>query len=195
MALDIEPATTRLAVLVRRVPDGMLGDMTPCDRSVGELLDHIQSFAAAFRAAADKDEDATTAGPPPTPDVSRLGDDWRDRIEQLLRRLANSWKQPLAWEGTTRVGGLDMPGEAAGIVALDEVILHSWDLAVATGQEYEPPADLVGRLMPFLQHMAEPAMTGAREGLFGPVVPVDRTASQFDQVLGLAGRRPGWRPT
>lgn len=192
--LDMEPATTRLADIVRRVPDGALGGVTPCDCSVGELLDHIQSFAAAFRAAAEKDQDAATAGPPPRPDRARLGEDWRDRIEQLLRRLAASWREPAAWEGTTRVGGLEMPGEAAGIVALDEVILHGWDLAVATGQVYEPPADLVDRLMPFLQHMADPAMTAAREGLFGPVVPVDETASPFDQVLGLAGRRPGWRP-
>ena len=88
-----------------------------------------------------------------------------------------------------------MPAEAAGVVALDEVVLHSWDLAVATGQRYEPPPSLVDRLMPFLEHVAEPGMTAARDGLFGPVVPVDEDASPFDRVLGLAGRRPGWRPT
>ena len=195
MVLDIEPATTRLGELVRGVPDGMLGAATPCDCSVGELLDHIQSFATAFRAAAEKARDPSTANPAPRPDAGRLGSDWSRRIPELLSRLAEAWGEQSAWEGTTRIGGLEMPGEAAGIVALDEVVLHSWDLAVATGQTYEPPPELIDPLMPFLEHMAEPAMTAARDGLFGPVVPVDEDAPPLDRVLGLAGRRPGWRPT
>jgi hypothetical protein len=30
--------------------------------------------------------------------------------------------------------------------------------------------------------------------LFGPVVPVPAERPLFDQVIGLAGRDPGWRP-
>lgn len=132
-------------------------------------------------------------GHAPKPDASRLGTDWRNRIPALLSGLSAAWNEHSAWEGNTKVGGLEMPGEAAGIVALDEVILHSWDLAVASGQRYEPPADLTERLVPFLEHMAEPAMNPAREGLFGPVVPIDDRAPLFERVLALAGRRPDWR--
>ena len=193
--INIEPATTRLADLVRGVPDAQLGVLSPCDCTVGELLDHIQSLAFAFRAAAEKAEEGPATGPAPKPDAGRLGTDWRDRIPGLLSELAMAWDEPSAWRGDTRVGGLDMPGEAAGIVALDEVILHSWDLAVASGQRYDPPADLVECLVPFLEHMAEPGMKAAREGLFGPVVHVAPEAPRFDRVLGLAGRQPGWRPS
>ena len=30
-----------------------------------------------------------------------------------------------------------MPGDEAALVALDEVTVHAWDLAVATGQHYD----------------------------------------------------------
>jgi hypothetical protein len=36
----------------------------------------------------------------------------------------------------TEVGGNTLPGEVTGVVALDEVVLHGWDLARATGQDY-----------------------------------------------------------
>lgn len=191
--LNLEPATSRMAELVRAVTDGQLGTVTPCDCTVGELLDHIQNLAAAFTAAATTTDDPALAGPAPTPDASRLGTDWRKRIPALLFGLSAAWSEHSVWEGNTKVGGLEMPAEAAGIVALDEVILHSWDLAVASGQCYKPPADLTERLVPFLEHMAEPAMKPAREGLFGPVVPIDDRAPLFERVLALAGRRPDWR--
>ena len=36
----------------------------------------------------------------------------------------------------SRAGGVDFPGEVAGMVALTEVVVHGWDLARATGQPY-----------------------------------------------------------
>jgi uncharacterized protein (TIGR03086 family) len=192
--VSLEPATKRMGDLVRGVPDDRLSARTPCDCSLGELLDHVQTLARAFANAAGKVNDETTSGPPPKPDAVRLGDDWRERIPQLLDGLASAWDEPAAWEGMTKVGGLDMPGEVAGVVALDEVVLHSWDVAVASGQRYDPPADLLPLLVPFLEHVAEPGMKDAREGLFGPVVATPDGAPLFDRILGLAGRDPNWTP-
>ena len=78
------------------------------------------------------------------------------------------------------------------LVALDEVLIHSWDLARSTGQPFETDDHLLDALMGFLTHMAEPGMEPAREGLFGPVVPVPPGAPRLDQVLGLTGRDPNW---
>ena len=87
-----------------------------------------------------------------------------------------------------------MPGEAVGIVALDEVVLHAWDLARATDQSYDPDARVLDPLMGFLTHMAEGGTGIARDGIFGPVVAVADDAPQFDRVLGLSGRDPTWTP-
>jgi uncharacterized protein (TIGR03086 family) len=147
----------------------------------------------AFTAAAEKDASGPTGAPPP-PDASNLRSDWRTAIPSALDRLAEAWKQPDAWDGMTKVGGMEMPGEAAGIVALDEVVLHGWDLARATDQPFRADPALLDALSGFLAHMAEPGMEPAREGLFGPVVAVPADAPALDRALGLAGRDPEWTP-
>jgi uncharacterized protein (TIGR03086 family) len=87
-----------------------------------------------------------------------------------------------------------MPGEAVGIVALDEVVLHGWDLARATSQPFDAGTRELEALLGFLTHVAEPGMEAGREGLFGPVVPVPADAPLLDRILGLAGRDPAWSP-
>jgi hypothetical protein len=47
----------------------------------------------------------------------------------------------------------------------------------------------------FVAPFAQPGMEDARQGLFGPVVPVPEDAPYFDQVLGLTGRDPQWSPS
>src|SRR3954471_250528 len=116
--LDIAPATKRVGELVRAVPDDGLDGRTPIGGTVGELLDHVQSFSRAFANAAAKVKDETNSGPAPAPDAARLGDDWRDRVPQLLDSLAAAWDDPAAWDGMTHVGGQDFPGEVAGVIAL-----------------------------------------------------------------------------
>ncbi len=37
----------------------------------------------------------------------------------------------------TSAGPIEMPGEIAGLVALDELVVHGWDLARATDQPYD----------------------------------------------------------
>ena len=63
-----------------------------------------------------------------------------------------------------------MPAEVVGLVALDELVVHGWDIAVATGQPYEPPAHEIEAAMAFVTSFDAP-----RDGrLFGPIVPIPR---------------------
>jgi hypothetical protein len=57
-------------------------------------------------------------------DASRLAPDWRDRIPRDLDALAASWQDAEAWSGMTTVGGVTLPGEVCGVVALDELVVH-----------------------------------------------------------------------
>jgi uncharacterized protein (TIGR03086 family) len=192
--LDLAPAAKRMAALVGGVSDNQLGGVTPCPAyTLGDLLDHVGGLSVAFTAAARKATGEAT-GPPPRPDASHLGDDWRTRIPRALTDLAGAWREPDAWQGTTTAGGLEMPGEVAGLVALDEVVIHGWDVAKATGQPYGCDPPTLEATHGFVRQFAEPGQEAAREGLFGPVVEVPDSAPLLDRVIGLTGRDPAWSP-
>lgn len=176
-----------MASLVAAVPQDGLSLATPCARyTVGDLLDHVGGAAVAFRAAAVKEP----LGRAPSGDGTRLGPDWQERIPRHLLALAEAWRTPDAWTGMTAVGGVDLPGEVAGIVALDELLIHGWDLAKATGMPagYDGPG--LEEVLATVQHFREDGI----EGLFGPEVPIPADAPILDRILGVAGRDPGWQP-
>ena len=70
------------------------------------------------------------------------------------KELAAAWRDPAAWEGMTRAGGVDFPAEVGGFVALTEVVIHGWDVASATGQPYDVDADSADAVLP---HVSETA--------------------------------------
>ena len=194
MSVDLTPAARRLADLVGQVPDGMLDAPTPCpDYTVGDLIDHVGGAALAFTGAASKDMGEVT-GTAPSGDASRLGDDWRTRVPRDLVGLAEAWRDPTAWTGMTRAGGVELPGEIAGLVALDEVVMHGWDIARAIGRDYECDLPSLETVHGFVAQFSGPGQEAAREGLFGPVVEVPADAPLLDRVVGLAGRDPDWSP-
>jgi uncharacterized protein (TIGR03086 family) len=186
---DLEPAARRLAELLDRVPDSALDAPTPCaDMPVAGLLDHLVVLTDAFRAAAAKEP-----YPAPAPaSAEHLDPQWRSLLPTRLDALVAAWRNPAAGEGTASAGGVEMPAPEMAVVALDELVLHGWDLARATGQHYEPdPAD-VATIMGFVGALGSAEGT---PGLFGPAVPVPGDASPFVRALGLSGRDPGWRPS
>ena len=192
--LDLQPATDALSALVRGVRDDQLGLPTPsAGRAVADLLDHIDGFSIGFAAAAAKTSlDSTPPRVPRSADGSRLGGDWRERLPQRLDGLARAWREDAAWTGMTRAGGVDLTGADAGLFALDEVVVHSWDLATASGQPFTCPTDLLGALFRFLSVFVGANPNGV-PGLFGRPVRVPESAHLLDQVLGLTGRDPAWR--
>jgi uncharacterized protein (TIGR03086 family) len=192
--LDLEPATRRMADLLRAVRDEALDGPTPCPAyTLGDLLDHVGGLTLAFTAAATK-AIGDTVSQGPSGDASRLGDDWRTRIPRDLAALAEAWRDPAAWSGMTRAGGVDLPGEVAGLVALDELVVHGWDVARASGQAYDCDGQLLGAVHGFVAQFSGPGQEAQREGLFGPVVEVPEDAPLLDRVMALAGRDPAWSP-
>ncbi|MET9230631.1 TIGR03086 family metal-binding protein [Lentzea sp. NPDC003310] len=183
---DLTPAADRLAGLVRTVTDGDLKAPTPCpDYTVGDLLDHVNGLSVAFTMAARKTPlEGTASG-----DAARLPLDFRESVPARLAELAQAWQVPAAWEGMTRAGGVDLPGEVAAAVALDEIVLHGWDLAKATGQPFEVEEGLLQVVHGFVSSIGPDDRDGS---LFGAAVEVDANAPLLDRVLGLSGRDPAW---
>ncbi len=190
MPVDLTPAAETLAALVEAVPPDALDEPTPSgDYSLGDLLDHVGTLALAFSAAAAQAGDERFT-PAPAGDAARLGADWQTRIPRDVRALAAAWRDPAAWTGMTAAGGIDMPGEVAGIVALDEIVLHGWDVARALGRPYPPDAASLDAVLEFVTQTA--AEGGG--GIFAPPVAVPDDAPLLDRIVGLAGRDPAWSP-
>ena len=95
----------------------------------------------------------------------------------------------------TSAGPIQMPGEIAGLVALDELVVHGWDLARATGQPYDVD-DATLELIRGLVADFAPADDVVNDGTlaFGPAVPVPDDAPLLDQVVALTGRDPSLVP-
>jgi uncharacterized protein (TIGR03086 family) len=189
---DLTPATEMLAKVLAGVGDDQLTAPTPCHGgTVADLLDHVNGFSLAFAGAAAKD--LTAGSQAPKADGSRLAPDWRTRLPVQLARLAAAWDDDGAWTGMTRTGGLDLPAEVTGRVTANELVVHGWDIAVATGQDYACEPGVLQAAYEFVQ-TAVAQSPGGSPGLFGPPVTVPDDAATLDRLLGLTGRDPAWRP-
>lgn len=189
--IDFAPQARLVAGVAEGVTDEQLAGPTPCpEYRVRHLLGHLVGLTGAFRDAARKD-----LGPhldqDPGDVVPDVGPEWRAALPKLLDELVEAWRDPAAWEGMTRAGGIDLPGAVAGAVAMDELVVHGWDLARATGQAYAPDEASLSAA----EALLTPEEGGSSgDSLFGAVVPVPGDAPLLDRVIGLSGRDPGWTP-
>lgn len=189
---DLGPAAAEAARVANGIRDDQLDLPTPCAQwSVSDLLLHFLELTNAFTAAARKapfpgDGSARPAQLPP---------DWRSQLERQLDALAAGWRDPEAWQGEAEAGGVTMPAAVMGAVAIDELVLHAWDLARATGGPFESDPASVQASLGFAAAMSAPGEETGREGLYGPVVPIPADAPALDRLLGYAGRDPQWSPS
>ncbi|GAA3585691.1 TIGR03086 family metal-binding protein [Nonomuraea rosea] len=191
--IDLESAAHEVVRLLDGVTEDRLDDPTPCaDTPVAALLDHLMGLSLAFTWAARKT--TPPGGGPGTTAAAQLDPQWRTLLPQRLDELVESWRDPKAWEGTTEAGGVTMPAGQMAVVALDELVLHGWDLARATGQPFTCSLADTAAVLEFTSAAARPEQAAQREGLFGPAVEVADDAPPFDRALGFAGRDPGWTP-
>ncbi|MER7457939.1 TIGR03086 family metal-binding protein [Micromonospora sp. NPDC126480] len=182
------PAAGSLKTLLHGVTDDQLTRPTPCASwTVADLLDHLMGVTVAFRTAAEKGPDAAPAGPG---DPGELDPQWRSRLPVRLDELVAAWGEPAAWTGETSAGGVVLPAEVMGVVALNELVVHGWDLASATGQPY----DVDDRTVETIHRLvSQQASSDGTPGLFGPSIALPAGAPLLDRVLGLTGRDPRWK--
>src|ERR1700722_14143938 len=190
--VDLAPAARQLGDLVARVTDAELARPTPCPAyTLGDLIEHIGGTALAFTAAARKDT-GRRADRAPAGGASRLEPGWRERIPRDLAVLAAAWSEPGAWTGMTRIAGGEAPADVVGLSAADELIVHGWDLARATGQPYAGDPEALEAARGFLAMFASPDAPAGPDVPFGPARPLADDAPLLDQVLALAGRDLDW---
>ncbi|MEW9519431.1 TIGR03086 family metal-binding protein [Streptomyces tubercidicus] len=189
--IDFTAQARLVAQLAARTADEQLDAPTPCEAyAVRHVLGHLVGLSAAFQETARKNLGPMTSVAPDVtvPDVEP---GWRTALDRNLRGMAEAWAVPEAWEGETQAGGVTLPAAIAGRFALNELVLHGWDLARATGQDYAPDMAALGVSYALLAPLAE---ASERLPVFGPPVTVAADAPLLDQVVALSGRRPDWAP-
>ncbi|MGG2462389.1 TIGR03086 family metal-binding protein [Streptomyces sp. RGM 3693] len=187
--IDFAAQAREVARLAAGTTEEQLAAPTPCAAyAVRHLLGHLVGLTAAFRDAARKDLGPTT-NTPPGAEPPEVTPQWRAELTRNLDGLVAAWRAPAAWEGETQVGGITLPGAAAGRFALNELVVHGWDLARATGQEYAPDGASLRAVLTLLKTAAADQ---GNPSPFGPPVPVAQDAPLLDRVVALSGRRPDW---
>ncbi len=89
---------------------------------------------------------------------------------------------------------MDAPAELVGITVADELAVHGWDVARATGQPYDCEPDLLEAARSFLVQFASPDAPAGPDVPFGPSRELPPSAPLLSRVVALAGRDPGWSP-
>ncbi|UGQ13115.1 TIGR03086 family metal-binding protein [Yinghuangia sp. ASG 101] len=178
----LDAAARRALPVVRGVSDDRLGDPTPCrDYTVADLTNHLFQVVVNFQALAAKE--AVTW--PEAPD--HLHGDWRAGLGTETERLSKAWAAPGSEEGVSP--GMGLPSRAVGQMALLDLTVHAWDLARATGQDFDPAPEVLPDLEELVAMMGP---TGRGMGVFGEPVDPAPDAGRFERLLASTGRDPGW---
>ncbi|GAY14956.1 TIGR03086 family metal-binding protein [Mycobacterium sp. shizuoka-1] len=179
-------ADRRLVDLTATLSDGALELPSPCaDWNVRSLLSHTVASIDAFAAAVDGGPGPTEAELFSGQDI--LGGDPQAVVERSVARSQRAWATITDWQLPVATVLGEMPAaQAVGIITYSTLV-HSWDLAVATGRPVEfddAEAGLAeavgGQLVPPLR----------QQELFGAAVETRADATPTQRVVAFAGRNP-----
>ena len=189
LSSQLAAAAAEAAKVVNGVPEGTLDAPTPCnDWDLRTLLNHTilwTSYSAERRAHGESvAEDLMTKDFTAEPG-------FRDDYARQIDRAVKAWSDPKAWEGELGVMGDATPAADVGAMLIMEMVLHGWDVAKATGQEYHADDATAEALLHTVQAQAE--LFRKYQG-FADAIEAPEDATAFDRALRLSGRDPNWKP-
>jgi uncharacterized protein (TIGR03086 family) len=145
-----------------------------------DVVGHLTTWVPAFLEA---------AGAPPLPPRPHVAADPAGAWEALRSGLQGMLDDPEV--AATRiehpVAGAHALGDAIATFVLGDVLVHTWDLARATGQdEHLDPAEVHAMLVA-MEPMDEVLRTS---GHYGPRVEVPPDADEQTRLIAFTGRQP-----
>jgi uncharacterized protein (TIGR03086 family) len=187
---EMTDAADAAARTVDNVHAGQFSGPTPCtDWDVRALLNHLILWTAYSL-------EARARG-------GSVGQELMDRdfaadpgfaagYRAQLDRALSAWADPAAWERELPVMGTATPAADIAALSIAELVLHGWDLAAATGQDYVVSDRAAEAALQAVEANAE--IFRQYKGFADPV-PTAADAPVLDRVLALSGRNPAWTPT
>jgi uncharacterized protein (TIGR03086 family) len=185
---DIEELHERALDATGRIVDGVAVDSwhaaTPCaDWDVHGLVNHL---VAGNLWAAELAAGGTIEGVGSRLDGDLLGDNPAGAYAASASKAAAVFRRPGALDAPCEVSYGPVPGSVyAGHRFLD-VLVHGWDLATATGQDYAMDPELMGAC----RQIIEPQLDAFRSaGALAPQVAVSGDATAQTRFLAMLGRK------
>ncbi|WP_420751856.1 TIGR03086 family metal-binding protein [Rhodococcus sp. O3] len=178
----VRAAADRARRIVENVTPEHMTAPTPCPEfDVRTLVGHLVSTLERSAAVG-------AGGDPRTIPESLIAadDEWPAALDTSLEHYWKVWNDDALLDKPVTAPWGTFPGRIAVLVELDELIVHGWDLAVATGQEAEADPPLAEAALEVMR-LALPA--SPRDGLpFGPPVEPASDAGATERLANWLGR-------
>ena len=170
----------RFSERVEAVPDGAWDNPSPCEGwvardVVGHLVGWVPSFLATYAGI------ELPAGPAADQDPVGAWTVLRDTIQSVLDDPGTATRQ---FNGP---GGRVTVEAAIDQFVTGDVLVHTWDLARATGLDESLDGEVVRRLVAEMEPYDEALRAS---GHYGPRVAVPEGADEQTRLLAFLGRRP-----
>jgi uncharacterized protein (TIGR03086 family) len=151
---------------------------SPCtDWTAADVLRHLVTGNSRFAAAVSGE---------PRPDEVGSDADLAAAYRDSAAALLAAFGAPGALERIVTVPFGTVPGSVALHLRVTEVLVHGWDLAKATGQSAEFPADAAEQELAFSRSALEQLPPDRRP--FAPPQPVPPDASAIERLVACLGR-------
>jgi uncharacterized protein (TIGR03086 family) len=196
-------ATITARAVIAEVRPDQLALPTPCpEHDVRSLLGHMLTVFNRLAALGEG------ADPMAMPDVvTGVADDaWSDEFQAAAQRVQAAWTDAAKLDELMVLPWATAPGAAMVHMYSAELTVHTWDLAIATGQTVEwhgPTVDAAlatalqalpsGDREAYFEQMAQDPKFSPELAVRPPfrnIVPVGDDASALDRLIGWYGRQP-----
>lgn len=175
---------------MRAVAANVSGDQwdaqSPCTEwKARDVVNHVvggsSMLAALFEGKTWEEASGSSASIPE-------GGDPLAALDEAAGAAKDAVAKPGAMEQEVQFARGPMPGAGFATLMFTDILIHSWDLAKATGQDATLPADLVDAsyaiVLPRKGQMPAPA--------FAAEVDVPEDADTQTKLLGMLGRDANW---
>lgn len=178
----LDDSYAHAARVVANVDAGHLALPTSCSQwDVRATLDHLIGATWMFTLV---NQDQTVGE-----DAGGIGSD--DPVVALTNAAAanlESWRAPAAFDGDRTFPFGTFPADAAAMMNLSEVVVHTWDIANALEADATIDPTVAEMLYAFYRPMSLDPYRA--HGAFGAEITVSSDALPADRLLALLGRRP-----
>jgi uncharacterized protein (TIGR03086 family) len=166
--------------LVRSLGPDDLAAQTPCPEwDVRAVLEHVLGNAEAFVGMA-------RDGKPfaPAEERQRLGTDPATSVRAAADENVAAWRGSDAVDTPTGM----IPGVSLFDINLADTVMHTWDIAKATGRDPGVDPEVVDMVLTKME--GEWHEIGHQMGAFGPPCEAAPDAPPYDRLVALTGRQP-----